>query len=147
MKKILVILILATLVLGWNFIFSPSKKVQLTDPAKVLQGLSLALRYKIAVAGYWQQHQSLPSAEDWQKLDTRPRVDTSKSLVTDIKVGAAGPGSITVSFSNKDVINVAADITGKTIILMPIIIDNKLDWVCYGDVQAELMPQACQYRE
>ena len=49
MKKILVILVLAVIVLSWNFIFSSEKKLDLTDEAKVLQGLSQAIAYKLAV--------------------------------------------------------------------------------------------------
>ena len=113
-------LILGILFLGWNFVIPTDKKVDLTDPAKVLQGLSQALKYKLAVRQYWQKHDEFPTAADWQKLETRPNVDISRSLVTDINVGELRPGAITVYFSNKDVINVETNIDGKQIIITKI---------------------------
>lgn len=143
MKKVLVILILGILYLGWTFIFTTEKKVDLTDPAKVLQGLSQAIKYKLAVRQYWQQQDRFPTAEDWQQFEDAPRVDVSSSLVTDIRVGELRPGAITVYFSNKDVINVAADIKGKSITLIPVLVNDRLDWICQGDMNRELMPEAC----
>lgn len=143
MKKILVVLVLGILYLGWNFVVSTDKKVDLTDPAKVLQGLSQAIKYKLVVRQYWQQHNAFPTAADWQQLETPPQVDISRSLVTDIRVGEQRPGAITVYFSNKDVINVAADINGKHITLIPVVINERLDWTCQGDMNRELMPEAC----
>ena len=63
MNKTLIILILAVIVLSWNFIFTSEKKVDLTDQAKVLQGLSLALKHKVAVIKYWNEKGQLPTAE------------------------------------------------------------------------------------
>ena len=144
MKKVLVMLILGILFLGWNFVIPTDKKVDLTDPAKVLQGLSQALKYKLAVRQYWQKHDEFPTAADWQKLETRPNVDISRSLVTDINVGELRPGAITVYFSNKDVINVETNIDGKQITLIPVVVNERLDWICQGDMNRALMPEACR---
>ena len=143
MKKTLAVLTIAILVLGWNFMFSPDKKIELTDQAKVLQGLAQAIKYKLAVNQYWEKTGKLPDAEAWQKLSDKPWVDMSQSLVTAIRVAEQGPGTITVYFSNKDVINVAADINGQTITLKPYIINQRIDWSCQGDMNRELMPDAC----
>ena len=40
MKKVLVMLILGILFLGWNFVIPTGKKVDLPDLGKLLQGLS-----------------------------------------------------------------------------------------------------------
>ncbi len=145
MKKVLIVLVLGILYLSWNFIFTSDRKVDLTDPAKVLQGLSLAIKYKLAVGQYWQQHDAFPDSKTWQALEQRPRADISKSLVSDIRVGEERPGAISVYFSNKDVINVAADIDGKTITLMPVVVNGRLDWVCQGTMDRDLMPEACTF--
>ncbi len=144
MKKVLLILVLAVIVLSWNFIFSSSKKIELTDPAKVLQGLSLTIKYKLAVRELWQQQGTLPSAETWQQLGKQPDVDISKSLVKSIEVGREGPGNITVSYINKPHISVSSDINGKTITLKPQVKGDRLVWSCSSTLNKELLPKACQ---
>ena len=144
MNKTLIILILAALVLSWNFIFNSSEKVDFTDEAKILQGLSSAISYKTAIRKYWLEKGELPTAEAWQKIANKPAIDISKSLVKTIDVGIEGPGMITVTFTNKDIINVAGDIEGKKITLKPVAIDGRLNWSCSGTLAKELLPKKCQ---
>lgn len=144
MNKTLIILILAVIVLSWNFVFNSSKKVDLTDAARVLQGLSQAISYKTAVREYWQQKKEFPTAEIWQKEGKKLNVDTSKSLVKSIEVGAEGPGMITVTFTNKETIKVASDIDDKKITLKPSVKGDRLTWSCSGTLTRELLPQKCQ---
>jgi hypothetical protein len=144
MNKTLIALILFAVVLSWNFVFTDSKKLDLTDAAKVLQGLSTAIKYKIAVKEYWQEKGVLPDVGDWQKSGKKIDIDFSKSLVKNIDVGVDGPGAITVYFINKDVVNIAADINGKKIILKPSVKNDKLDWSCSGNLSRDLLPKACQ---
>ena len=143
MNKTLIVLILAVIVLSWNFIFTSEKKIDLTDEAKVLQGLSLAIKYKIAIRKYWQEKGQFPTAELWQQ-EPAVVIDTSKSLVKDIEVGVDDPGAITVTFTNKETIRVEEDINDKKIVLTPYLIDGKLDWSCKGTLKKELMPKPCQ---
>ena len=144
MNKTLIVLILAVIILSWNFIFSDSKKLDLTDPAKVLQGLSTAIKYKIAVKDYWKEKGVLPGAEEWQKSGKKIEIDFTKSLVKNIEVGADGPGAITVYFTNKQNVSIATDINGTKIVLTPEIKGDKLDWLCSGTMAKDLMPTACQ---
>ena len=144
MNKTLIILVLAVIILSWNFVFTSSKKIDLTDQAKVLQGLSLALRYKTAVREFWQEKGTLPDAKMWQKVAKKIEIDMGKSLVKNIVVGTETPGSITVYFTNKDNINVATDIKNTKIILKPEIKGDKLGWSCSGTLQKDLLPRPCQ---
>jgi Pilin (bacterial filament) len=144
MNKTLIILILAVIVLSWNFVFTDSKKVELTDPTKVLQGLSMAIKYKIAVKEYWREKESLPEAEEWQKTGKKVEVDIGKSLVKSIEVGADGPGVISVYFTNKETINVEKDIEGTKILLIPEAKGKRLAWTCKGTIDKEYLPAKCQ---
>ena len=143
MSKSLVILVLAVIVLSWNFIFTSDKKVDLTDSAKVLQGLSMAIPYKLAVLDYWKTHKVLPDADAWQKQGKQPKVDISKSLVSHIDVGVDGPGAISVFFTNKDNISVAKDINGEKIVLNPAAGGERLSWSCTGTIDKEYLPNKC----
>lgn len=144
MNKTLIVLILAVIILSWNFIFTDSKKLDLTDPARVLQGLSIAIKYKIAIKDYWKEKGVLPSAEEWQKSSKKIEIDFTKSLVKNIDVGVDGPGAITVYFTNKQNVSIATDINGTKIVLKPEIKGDKLDWLCNGTMTKDLMPKACQ---
>ncbi len=144
MNKTLVILVLAVIVLSWNFVFTDSKKVDLTDPAKILQGLSQSLQYKLAVINYWKEKKSLPDAETWAKEGKKIEVDTSKSLVKSIEVGVDAPGAITVSFTNKETIQLEKDIEGTKIVLIPEVKGERLDWSCRGTMHQAYMPKKCQ---
>lgn len=144
MNKTLVILILVIIVLSWNFIFSSDKKIELTDQARVLQGISLSMKHKFAVKKYWQEKKYLPNIEQWQEAGNETKVDLSKSVVKKIEVGVDAPGAITVHFVNKENARVAQDIDDKKVMLMPMIIDKKLTWVCSGDLPLDLLPKRCR---
>ncbi len=145
MNKTLIVLILAVIVLSWNFVFTDSKKLELTDSAKVLQGLSKALKYKIAIKEYWKATDSLPNAEAWKKSGKKIEVDLSKSLVKNIEVGVDGPGVITVYFTNKEIIKVEKEINDTKVMLMPEAKGERLVWACKGDIDVDYLPKKCQY--
>jgi len=144
MNKTLVILVLAVIVLSWNFVFTDKKKVDLTDPARVLQGLSQSLQYKLAVRDYWKEKKNLPDAETWAKEGKKVDVDTSKSLVKSIEVGVDAPGAITVYFTNKESIQLEKDIKGTKIVLIPKAEGERLVWSCRGTMHQAYMPKKCQ---
>lgn len=144
MNKTLVILVLAVIVLSWNFVFTDTKKLDLTDPAKVLQGLSQSMQYKLAVIKYWKEKKSLPDAEVWAKEGKHIEVDTSKSLVKNIAVGVDAPGAITVYFTNKETISLGKNIEGTKIVLVPEVQGERLVWLCRGTMYQEYMPKKCQ---
>lgn len=144
MNKTLIILILAVIVLSWNFVFTDSKKVDLTDSAKVLQGLSLALKYKVAVKEIWKVNGRLPDMQAWQEAGKKIELDISKSLVKNIEVGTDGPGVISVYFMNKEHKRVAKDINGKKINLIPVVEGERLVWNCKGSIDTEYLPKKCQ---
>lgn len=143
MNKTLIILILAVIVLSWNFVFTSSKKVELTDSAKVLQGLSRAIQYKRAVLDYWKVNGVLPDTEAWEKKDRKIEVDISKSLVKNIEVGVDGPGAISVFFTNKETIKIEKDIEGTKIVLTPEVKGERLMWTCKGTIDKEYLPAKC----
>lgn len=137
-------MILAVIVLSWNFVFTDNKKLDLTDPAKVLQGLSMAIKYKMAIKEYWQEKGELPEAEEWQKAGKKFNVDISKSLVKDIVIGADGPGVISVYFTNKKTVKLGKDIDGRKVMLIPEAKDKRLVWTCKGTLQQEYLPDKCK---
>ncbi len=144
MSKTLIILILGVIVLSWNFVFTSSEKIELTDQAKVLQGLSHAIKYKRAVLDYWKEKGVLPDAETWKKEGKKIEVDTSKSLVKNIEVGIDGPGAISVFFTNKEIKKVEKDIEGTSIVLTPEVKGERLVWTCKGTIDKEYLPAKCQ---
>ncbi len=144
MSKALLILSLAVIVLSWNFIFTDKKKVELTDPVKVLQGLSHAIKYKAAVRSYWKENQVLPDAELWAKQGKKIESDISKSLVEKIEIGVDAPGSVTVYFINKENVTLEKNIDGTKIILIPEPKVEKLSWSCIGTMPQEYMPKKCK---
>lgn len=144
MNKTLIILILVVIVLSWNFVFTSSKKVDLTDQAKVLQGLSQAIQYKLAVLDYWKEKGTLPDAETWENEGKKVEVDMSKSLVKNIEVGVDGPGAISVFFINKEIIKVDKDIDDSKIVLIPEVKGERLVWACKGTIDKEYLPGKCQ---
>lgn len=143
MSKTLVILILVVIVLSWNFVFTDKKKVDLTDPAKVLQGLSHAIKYKRAVREYWKVKKVLPDAAQWAKEGKKIESDYSKSLVEKIEVGVDAPGSVKVSFKNKETIKLEKDVNGTNISLIPKVKGERLIWSCIGTMPQEYMPKKC----
>lgn len=142
MNKTLIFLILVIVVLCWKVVFTDSK-VEYTDPAKILQGITMAFSYKTAVREYWQEEGKFPGADDWAGLEDKPQADISKSLVESIAVAEEGPGVITLYFTNKPGIEMQADISDTRILLIPNIEDGKLKWRCEGTVPTEIMPGKC----
>lgn len=137
-------MILAVIVLSWNFVFTDSKKIELTDSAKVLQGLSMALKYKMAIKDYWKVTGSLPDAEAWEKSGKKIEVDLSRTLVNNIEVGADGVGVISVYFTNKETIKVEKEIDGTKVMLIPEPKGERLTWSCKGSLEKEYLPAKCQ---
>jgi len=129
-------------VLSWNFIFS-DKKVVLTIPARVLQGLSQAIVYKTAVEKYWSQTATLPVYEEWIQESQQINVDLSQSIVKSIEVGKDGPSVITVLYTVRPGLGSAAEIDGRKINLIPVIQNGKLDWNCVGTFGIDLLPRNC----
>lgn len=144
MNKTLGLLIIVVIVLSWNFVFTDSKKVELTDPAKVLQGLSKSMQYKIAVKDFWKEINALPDAETWEKVGKEINVDLTKSLVKSIEVGIDGPGAITVYFANNVTIPIEKNIDDTKIVLTPEVEGDKLVWSCSGTMYKEYMPKKCK---
>ncbi len=143
MNKTLVILILAVIVLSWNFVFTDKKKVELTDAARVLQGLSHAIQYKIAVKDYWKEKKNLPDAETWVNEGKKIDIDFSKSLVKNIEVGVDASGAVTVYFTNKETIPIEKNIDGTKIVLIPEVKGERLLWSCRGTMDEAYMPKKC----
>ena len=143
MKKGLNLLIIIGLILFVSFALIPSK-IDYTDQAKVLQGLSHAAVYKKTVEEYWKDKGELPSGDDWNSNENKVAVDFSKSLVDSIHVGQDGPGTITVYYTNAKDEAAPADITGKKIILTPEAQDNQLIWSCKGTIPAQYLPVRCK---
>lgn len=83
MNKTLIVLMLAVIVLAWNFVFT-DKKVGLTDQARVLQGLSNAIVYKMAIADYLAANHRLPDNKAWLNENKDIRVDLSQTIVKSI---------------------------------------------------------------
>lgn len=142
MKGSLVFLILVILFLGWKFVLSPGK-LEFTDRAKVLQGLSLALDHKEAVRDYWKANGVLPGARDWN--DNTAAVDISQSIVGSIRVGETGPGVISVHYAAKPEFEIPDTITGTRIDLVPVTRDDDLVWQCEGTVPEDYLPNRCRH--
>ncbi len=142
MNKTLIILIIVVIVLCWNFVFS-EKKVGLTDQAKVLQGLSNAITYKMAVRTYWEEKGTLPSAEDWDEKKQKVVVDLSQSIAESIQVGEDGPGVISVFYAASRDLESSAEIDGTKINLIPKVQGEKLVWTCLGTLPLKFLPKRC----
>jgi len=142
MNRALIILVLAVIVLSWNFIFT-ERKVGLTDQARVLQGLSSALAYKTAVIKYWNQNGKLPDHSDWLQANTQVSVDLGQTIVRAIEVGNDGPGVISVHYTARPGLDSPALVEGKKINLIPAVRDRRLDWVCLGNIDVSLLPRQC----
>lgn len=143
MNKTLIILVFIGLILVWKFVLFP-EKLDFTDRVKVLQGLTMAAAYKQAIAKYWQENDTLPTAEQWNSLETKVAVDLGSSIVQSIKVAEEVPGGITVYYSNVRDQAVAPEISGKSLSLTPHARDGKLEWSCKGTVPAEYLPKPCR---
>jgi len=143
MKGRFVLLILVTLVLIWNFVIS-SSKLELSDRAKVLQGISLTKPYKEAIAAYWQSESQFPTKEDWKSGKLALAETLEKSLVETIIVGEETPGSISVYFTSRKVPNAPAGIEGKKVVFTPFAQEGKVTWRCKGTLAEDLLPVPCR---
>lgn len=142
MNRTLIILVLAVIVLSWNFIFT-EKKVGLTDQAKVLQGLSSAIAYKTAIAKYRERNGALPGYEDWINQSPETSVDLSQTIVSAIEVSKDGPGVISVFYTARPGLESPEQINGKKINLIPAFQNGQLDWTCKGTLDAKFLPKNC----
>ncbi len=143
MNRRLVILILFTLVLVWNFVLFPSK-IEFSDRTKVLQGLSFAKPYKEAIADYWKAKGQFPVQEEWKSETLVSDEILDKSLVESIIVSEEAPGSISIYYTKRKDSSVLVDIEGKKLVITPSIVAGKLKWKCKGTLAENLLPAACQ---
>ncbi len=143
MNRRLIILILFALVLFWKFVLFPSK-LELSDRAKVLQGISLAKPYKQVIVDYWKLKSEFPSKKDWQSesLISIERLD--KSLLESITVGEEAPGSISLIYTSRKDPGAPADIEGKKVVLTPSANGAEITWRCIGTLPEELLPVPCR---
>ncbi len=95
MNKTLIILGIIALVLIWKFVLFP-EKLDFTDRVKVLQGLTMSMAYKQAIANYWKENKELPGAEQLNSYAPKIKVEFGKSIVDTIKIAEVATGSITV---------------------------------------------------
>lgn len=142
MNRTLILLVLAVIVLSWNFVFT-DKQVGLTDEARILQGLSTALPYKTAIADYWKKNGVLPAEVDWQKSGTAITPDLSQTIVASIDVGVDGPGVISVHYTARTGLEAPERIAGKNINLIPSIVNARVEWICKGTLEPALLPKNC----
>ena len=143
MNRRLIVIILLALVLVWNFVLFPSK-IEFSDRAKVLQGISLARPYKEAIANYWKSKSELPGKEDWQSESLISIEVLEKSLLQSIVVGEETPGSISLLYTSRKDPDAPVDIQGKKVVLTPLAIDAELTWRCTSTLPKDLLPLACQ---
>ncbi len=143
MNRRLVILILFALVLVWKFVLFPSK-FELTDRAKILQGVSLAKPYKEAIVGYWKLKAQFPAKEDWDPGSLASAEKLEKSLVESIIVGEEVSGSISIYFTSSRDPNVPANIEGKKVMLIPSTQNGVVSWTCKGTLTNDLLPISCR---
>lgn len=143
MNRRLIILVLFALVLVWNFIFFPSK-IELSDRARVLQGISLARPYKEAIVSYWKSKTELPSKVDWQSESLISIEILDKSLLESIVVGEEAPGSISLLFTIRKDPDAPVEIEGKKVVLTPSVDGAEITWRCEGTLPEELLPVPCR---
>ncbi len=143
MNRRLIILILFTLVLVWNFVLFPSK-IEFSDRTKVLQGLSFAKPYKKAIADYRKAKGQFPIQEEW-KSETLVSDDMlDKSLVESIVVSEEAPGSISIYYTKRKDSSVLVDIEGKKLVITPSVEGGEVKWKCKGTLAEDLLPAACR---
>lgn len=143
MNRRLLILILFTLVLVWNFVLFPSK-IEFSDRTKVLQGLSFAKPYKEAIADYWKAKGQFPVQEEWKSETLVSDEILDKSLVESIIVSEEAPGSISIYYTKRKDSSVLVDIEGKKLVITPSIEAGELKWKCKGTLAEDLLPAACR---
>ena len=143
MNRRLIVLIFLALVLVWNFVLYPSK-IEFSDRARVLQGISLAKPYKEAITNYWKSESELPGEEDWQSESLISFEVLDKSLLESIVVGEEAPGSISLLYTSRKDPNAPADIQGKKVVLTPFVNDAGVTWRCTSTLPEDLLPLACK---
>ena len=143
MNRRLIVIILLALVLIWNFVLFPSK-IEFSDRARVLQGISLAKPYKEAIVNYWKSESEFPGKEDWQSESLISFEVLDKSLLESIVVGEEAPGSISLLYTSLKDPNAPADIQGKKVVLTPFANDAGITWRCTSTLPEDLLPLACQ---
>jgi hypothetical protein len=143
MNRRLLVLILFALVLVWNFVLFPSK-IEFSDRTKVLQGLSFAKPYKVAIADYWIAEGQFPAQEDWKSEILISTEILDKSLIESIVVGEEVPGSISLLYTSRKDPKAVTDIQGKKIVLTPSANDAGITWKCTSTLPEELLPLACR---
>lgn len=143
MKTRLLVLILVALVLFWKFVLFPSK-LDLSDRAKVLHGLSLTKPYKEAIIKIWKAKGEFPAADNWTPEHLLAEDILAKSLVESIIVGEDAPGSITVYYTRRNDPGVLADVDGKKIVLIPFAQAGEVRWKCKGTLDNDLLPKVCR---
>ena len=143
MKKWLVILSLIAIVIVWKFVLSPTK-LEFTDRFKVFNGLNFAVQYKDKVAEYWRENNALPTRDQWDETPHTIEVDFQNSLVESIEVGVAGPGVISITYTNTRDNSVSSVINDKKLYLTPEIRGDEVVWSCKGDLPADFLPKPCR---
>ncbi len=143
MNRRLFVLIIIALALFWKFVLNPSK-LEFTDRVKTLQALNYTTQHKEAVAEYWKNEGTFPTAEEWKNTNKEIIVDFQKSLVDSIKVGVDGPGVISIFYTNARDNSISPIINGKKIILTPTSQGEQLSWSCKGDLPLEFLPKPCR---
>jgi hypothetical protein len=143
MNRRLIVIILLALVLIWNFVLFPSK-IEFSDRAMVLQGISLAKPYKEAITNYWKSESELPGVEDWQSESLISFEVLDKSLLESIVVGEGAPGSISLLYTSHKDPNAPADIQGKKVVLTPFVNAAGITWRCTSTLPEDLLPLACR---
>ncbi len=143
MNRRLIILILFALVLVWNFVLFPSK-IEFSDRARVLQGISLAKPYKEAIVNYWKSKSEFPGKQEWQSESLISIEVLDKSLLESIIVGEESPGSISLLYTSRKDPDAPANIQGKKVVLTPFANDAGITWRCMSTLPEELLPLPCR---
>lgn len=116
-----------------------------TIRSQVSEGLSLASGTKVAVAEYYQNHGTMPTANTTAGVP--PAADIVGNYVTSVTIGAGG--AVTVLYNEADT---HANLAGADLVLSPITGNaGAMAWSCAGggsgpDLSAhpEWLPSSCR---
>ena len=111
----------------------------------MLQGLSYAKPYKVAIADYWNDKGQFPAREEWKSGALVSTEILDKSLIESIVVGEEVPGSISLLYTSRKDQKATADIEGKKIVLTPLANNAEITWKCTSTLPQELLPLACRW--
>jgi type IV pilus assembly protein PilA len=104
-----------------------------TIRAKISEGLNISTAAKLGVAETRQSSASMPTTNALAGLGT-----IASTYVTGVVVGTAG--AITITYQAID-----AKVNGKTIILVPTLKNNTVQWTCNtGNVGSPYRPSTCR---